>query len=118
MIVVFYESESLYRGRVYSVNMQGEMLSEEVRSKGIEVESVEDPVFQSGKYPVQYINPSTKEMWYEYVERELTPEEKIAQLEMENSFFVLEMLKAQEQAKSAEQANADLTLELITKGVI
>lgn len=87
MIVVFYELESANRGRVVSVNMQAEELAEEIRNKGLEVEFLEEPEFQIGKMPIQYINPSTKEIWYEYVDRELTSDEEIILLKSENEFL-------------------------------
>jgi hypothetical protein len=39
------------------------------------------PEQQPGKNPVLYINPNNKQFWYEYEDRPLTAEEKIAQLE-------------------------------------
>lgn len=45
------------------------------------VDSIPEEQPQVGKYGILYVNPQTKEFWYEYVDRPLTPEEKIAQLE-------------------------------------
>ncbi|EMT54219.1 hypothetical protein I532_01395 [Brevibacillus borstelensis AK1] len=55
-------------------------LTEEELSKGILVEEVPDPE-DNGKEPTLYINPETLEMWYEYKDLPLTPEERINQLE-------------------------------------
>ncbi|PGT89225.1 hypothetical protein [Bacillus sp. AFS040349] len=97
---------------------------EELLKEGFLVESLPTMEEQIGKMPILKVD-SANQLYYEYIDRPLSPEEKITQLEAENSFFVLEMLKAQEQATvatqqaaSAEQANADLTLELIVKGVL
>jgi|HigsolmetaAR203D_1030402.scaffolds.fasta_scaffold00989_15 hypothetical protein len=45
------------------------------------VNSIPEEQPQVGKSGVLYVNPRTKELWYEYLDRPLTPEEKIAQLE-------------------------------------
>lgn len=37
---------------------------------------VEYPSEKPGKQAVAYINPETEEIWYEYIDRELTPEER------------------------------------------
>lgn len=45
---------------------------------GIEVDEIHTPnVFVRGKVNVHYINPTTKEQWFELVDRPLTQEENI-----------------------------------------
>lgn len=39
---------------------------------------------QAGKNGVLYINPTTKELWYEYVDRPLTAEEELQLIKQEN----------------------------------
>jgi hypothetical protein len=57
---------------------------QEVIDANILVDSVPTPDTIEGKMAVMYVNPQTKELWYEYVDRPLTPEEKIQLLEQEN----------------------------------
>lgn len=79
------------------------------------------------------VNPETKKLEfaydtapgdepvYEFIpfsEQIETMKGRAESLERENSFILLEMLKAQEQAEAVEEANASLTLELIIKGVL
>lgn len=59
-----------------------EQLTQEQLSKAILVESVPDnPERQIGKGTYLHINPQTKELWYEYVDRPLTDSEIITQQE-------------------------------------
>lgn len=73
----------------------------------------------TGKDGVLYINPSTKEMWYEYVDRPLTQEEKIYQLELEKNdlqIALAELGMSAEQDKIETQiAIAELAM-LVTGG--
>jgi hypothetical protein len=39
------------------------------------------------KNPVLYCNPQTKEVWYEYEDRPLTPEEEIQQLKVRQALM-------------------------------
>ncbi|MGN7360009.1 hypothetical protein ACTHPF_26890 [Paenibacillus sp. SAF-054] len=47
-------------------------------------EVLQPPGEQSGKRSVLYINPETLEQWYEYVDRPLTTEERLADAESKN----------------------------------
>ena len=69
------------KAKVAGVHYQPDQLSEETLAKGIIVDEVialplEVPI---GKSAVRYINPQTKEQWVEYVDRELTEDEKMRQ---------------------------------------
>lgn len=52
-------------------------LPDEIISKGIEVESIPVPEILPKKAHILYIRLSTKELFYEYVDRHLTKEEQV-----------------------------------------
>lgn len=91
LIVVFCELETAERARIYTVNREGEKLPKETIERGIEVEHIDEPIFEHGKYPIHYINPQTKEMWYEYEPRELTEQERIQELETLTGDLMMEL---------------------------
>ncbi|MBH0159107.1 hypothetical protein IHV10_22310 [Fictibacillus sp. 5RED26] len=49
----------------------------------IEIEEIPEPVLQAGKTPNLYYNLETGQLFYEYSDRQLSPEERIQQLEAE-----------------------------------
>jgi hypothetical protein len=56
-------------------------VTQEVIDSNILVDNVLlQPEEKIGKIAVHYINPETKEQWYEYVDRQLTAEEEISSL--------------------------------------
>lgn len=57
---------------------------EELEQSGLFVDEIPDPE-ENGKIPQLLVNPDTKELWYEYLERPLTLEEKLQLIEQENS---------------------------------
>ena len=80
MAIVFHNEEY----KVDLIHYKSEKLSEERRSQGIEVDDIPaQPESKIGKSHHLYINPETKEMWYEEVERELTDAEKLQVQESE-----------------------------------
>jgi hypothetical protein len=90
MILVNYdmitEGKAFVRRRYY----RPEELPQEEIDKGVMVESIPAPEIIAGKNEVLYINPTTLEMWYEYVDRPLTQDEEMAQIKGQ----VLEMQDA------------------------
>lgn len=80
MILLHVEKETDHRARVGGCWYDLTGLDQEFIESGILVESIPKESYQVGKIGILYINPKTKEMWYEYVDRSLTPEEEIAQL--------------------------------------
>lgn len=54
-----------------------EPLSEMEIANNILVEDVAEPLKEPTKNPIHYINPISKEQWYEYVDRPLTTEEQL-----------------------------------------
>ncbi|WPS86886.1 hypothetical protein SMD22_20655 [Brevibacillus halotolerans] len=53
--------------------------SEKLQTTGLLVDSIPQPEV-NGKIPKLFINPKTQELWYEYTDRPLSPEEEIVQL--------------------------------------
>lgn len=89
MPLVFYERESNTRGKVtfihYMPDDPKEGLPEEVKAKGIRIDSIpEPPQPQPGKSAIPYVNPQTGEFWYELIDRPLTPEEHMEELSRQN----------------------------------
>ncbi|PIC05481.1 hypothetical protein CS060_04175 [Anoxybacillus flavithermus] len=52
---------------------------EELRQIGALVEDIPEPEQVEGKTPVMYYNPQTNSVYYEYIDRPLTPEEELRQ---------------------------------------
>ncbi|WP_035296233.1 hypothetical protein [Brevibacillus thermoruber] len=80
-ILITHDGSSATKARVEVIHYQPQYLPPEVIEKGIIVDEVPDPNPPANKVGILFINPQTQEMWYEYVDRPLTPEERIAQLE-------------------------------------
>ena len=83
-MILFIEKITDTKASVSSIHYQPEILDVVERSNGIEVVSVLEPIVQEGKTPILYINPQTKEQWYEYIDRPLTEKEEIEKLKQEN----------------------------------
>jgi hypothetical protein len=77
--LIFHDSNN----KVYLVHNDPGILSAEEKIGGIEVDSIPEPEYISRKAEVLYINPDTKDMYYEYVDIPLNDAEKIQQLESE-----------------------------------
>jgi len=85
-VVVFFEKETETRAKITMIHNQPydekNGLPLERIKQGIEVESVPKRENIEGKKAVAYINPQTKEIWYEYEDIPLTKEEqRIKELE-------------------------------------
>lgn len=52
---------------------------EELRQIGALVDTVPEPEQIAGKIPVMYYNPQTNSVYYEYIDKPLTPEEEMRQ---------------------------------------
>lgn len=64
------------KARVGAIHFKPEMLNEATASKAIMVENkLADPELIKGKTAQLFVNPITKEQWYEYFDRPLTQEE-------------------------------------------
>lgn len=95
---------------------------------GIVVDSIPEPE-NNGKIAMLHINKDTKEMWYEYVEAPLTPEQiiqnlqnELAAVKTENEdlkLAIVESAEAQQQDKIENQlAIAELAELIATKEVL
>jgi len=79
MIGVHGEPISATRIRVRTVHWKPEKLSEESKAKFTFVDSIpEEPGYVKGKKNVLFINPQTKELWYEQQDRPLNQAEVMA----------------------------------------
>lgn len=87
MPYVFYELISEDRARVNFIHNQPDHpvhgLSPEKKAEGVEVLEIPQAENRIGFNAVLYINPQTTEMWHEYIERELTAEERAKKLEQQ-----------------------------------
>lgn len=59
----------------------------------VEAQTLPDPTEQVGKNAILYINPQTKELFYEYEDRELTDDEKQEQSEQEQALMLLALVE-------------------------
>lgn len=82
-ILITHDSATATKAMVLVMHFQPELLPQEVVEKGIMVDEVPTANPPAGKVGTPYINPQTKEIWYEYSDRPLTAEEKIDQLQQQ-----------------------------------
>ncbi len=81
MIAIFYTTLAPGRALVLQKHFKPERLTDEQKAEAIMVESEpEAPIPVKGKDSVLFINPDTKEMWYEGKDRSLTQEELLAEI--------------------------------------
>ncbi|MDX5982276.1 hypothetical protein SIL77_13510 [Exiguobacterium profundum] len=79
-----YDLVSESKARITSIHYKPELLSEEEVSNGILVDFLPSAV-ENGKNAVLYYDLSTKELFYEYEEKQALPEqEELAKLKAEN----------------------------------
>lgn len=77
MLLFIVQQESDVRARVINIYHDTSRLSAEMIARGIVVDSLLSPTIQVGKDEVLYINPQTKEQWYEYIDRPTTFDERL-----------------------------------------
>ncbi len=78
---LFYEKETDTKAKVmliYNVEPPEELIS---NGNYIKVENVPEPIQVKGKSTLPYCNPETKEVWYEYVDKPLSSEEQLKELQ-------------------------------------
>jgi len=80
MIHLFVEPVSKTKAKVTAIHYRPDLLTDKQKAKTIEVEMVPEAEQLKGKTAQLYINPETKEMWYEYTDRPLTQEELLADI--------------------------------------
>lgn len=81
-MLIFFEPST---SQVVAVHYESSDLPQEVIDKGIIVDAIPEPEVIAGKAPVMCYNETSKTVYYKYVDRALTPEERIAQLEAEKA---------------------------------
>lgn len=89
MAMVFYNEEN----QVTLTHYMPEQLPEEMKAQGVEVGEIPEPEERERKMPVLYINPDTKELWYEYVDRPLTEEERMQEMEQILADMLLDQME-------------------------
>lgn len=101
-MLIFYEQETDERARIMMVHNRPEELDPETRERGIDVQNIPEPEVRKGKRALPYINPKTGEIWYEYVDREMTETELLEE--------VLERLDSLENKIDALSSNDDAVI--------
>ena len=94
---VFYEQETDERAKIMMVHNRPEQLNDVTRDRGVEITQMPEPEERKCQKALPYINPKTREIWYEYVEREKTEAELLSE--------VLERLEALEKKIDALSSN-------------
>lgn len=75
MAYIFYDET----GFVNLIHYKPELLPDEVKQEGYEVEVIPEPEEAEGKVAHLHFSPTTKELWYEYEDIPLTEEELLMQ---------------------------------------
>ena len=69
---------------------------EELEQIGVLVDDVPEPQIPEGKQIAGlFVNPTTKEVWYEYEDRPLDPEERLQILEQQQSVLFFDLINAE-----------------------
>ena len=95
---LFYKKESEIKAKVileYNIEPSKKMLEKEHAT----VEKIIEPEKGKGKIPQLYCNPSTKELWYEYIDISKTKEELREE----------EIKKLKQQLEQCQQSITELT---------
>lgn len=111
MNLIRYKQIDKTKGRIDFIHYFPETLPAEDRSNGIMLDSIPVPEHIPGNEPIYYINPVTKEIWFEYIAAFKSKEEIIEELRTENESLKLEKSTLLEQVKTL----SDLKLDLETK---
>jgi hypothetical protein len=75
------------------IEVQGAYISGSVAVETTETNLPERPNEVTGKKLMLYVNPVTKQAYYDYVDRPLNENEKIAQLEAQNAQMLLVLVE-------------------------
>lgn len=81
----------------------------------IEIKEKPSPVEQIGKTPHLFYNTETGQLFYEYEERSLTPEEKIQQLE--SALVEMTTLAAEQEQRNLQNEQAIMELTTLVGGM-
>ncbi|KZE44541.1 hypothetical protein AV540_23960 [Brevibacillus parabrevis] len=82
MFYIGYEKIDETKARVTLIHHFPSELDQSILESGVMVEFIPEPQTAVGKGAVLYINPQTKETWYEYVGIPLSEVDRISQLEV------------------------------------
>lgn len=91
-VLLSYEKESDTRARVFQQNWNLSDLPQDIINNGILVDTIPTPDTPVGKQEQLYINPQTKELWYEYVDIPKTLEGTVADLQSQNAQMLLALV--------------------------
>lgn len=80
-VFLFLEKETEQKARIMCVHNFPDMLSEKEKQNGVLVDLYNEPEHQEGKIALPYWNYETKEVFFEYVDAQLSDNERIKQLE-------------------------------------
>lgn len=97
MVLLIYDKINEEKGLVYTQIFNLEGLSQDTINKGVLVENIPETENITGKTAELYVNPITKELWYEYKDRPLLPEEKITEQQKQIDNLALTILQLQSQ---------------------
>lgn len=64
----------------------------ELKKIGALVEEIPEPEEIEGKVPVMYYNPQANSIYYEYIDRPLTPEEELRQRELQQRIELMQQV--------------------------
>lgn len=123
MTYLFYEIENETKARVYGVNNDPNgLLTEDQKAKAIEVAEIPKEIYIEGKYPQYYVNPQTKDVWIEYIDRQLTAEEEVQMLkqknaELESALVEMTTLAAEQEQRSIQNEQAIMELTTLVGGM-
>jgi hypothetical protein len=84
MPYIFYENLENNEAMVTKIVHIDDFATDEEKQAGKYFANIPQPEIQQGKLALLYINIETDELFYKYVDRPLTPEEKLQLLEQEN----------------------------------
>jgi hypothetical protein len=82
MLFLYCEKITDTKAKVTGYHHRPNELDETTKQQGVLVEDGSIPADESqmGQYSELFVNPQTKELWREYFDRPLTPEEELQQL--------------------------------------
>lgn len=76
--LLFIEKETDTRAKITAIHSQPNLLPQNKKSNGIYIENMpEKPNTSRGQRALPYVNPQTREVWYEVVDKELSTEEQL-----------------------------------------
>lgn len=98
MPFILFEKESETKAIVtlihYMPDDPVEGLPDDIKSKGVYVDSLPEPLpYRRGKSVQLCYNPSTGELWHEYVDRPLTPEELMQEQNEKLDLIMISLLE-------------------------